>query len=84
VTPAERRLAGRAGAFAMLARNDPRETSKAGRDAAWERFLDQVDSARVLPEAERQRRAEAARKSHMCSIALKSLQARRSGRATPP
>lgn len=82
MTPAERSLRGRAGAFAMLARNDPRETSRAGRSAAWLRFLDQVDPERTLPEAERQRRAEAARKSHMCSIALASLRARarRSGR----
>lgn len=76
MTAAERRLRGRAGAFAMLARNDPRETSKAGRDAVWQGFQDQVDPDRVLPEAERDRRAEAARKSRMSSIALLSVQAR--------
>jgi hypothetical protein len=76
MTTAERRLRGRAGAYAMHARNDVRATSKAGRDAAWSRFLDQVDPERTLPDAERERRAEAARKSHMSLIALKSVQAR--------
>ena len=65
----------------MLARNDPRETSKAGRDAAWQRFLDRVDPDRILPEAERDRRAEAARRAHMSSIALKSVRARAAKRA---
>jgi hypothetical protein len=84
MSPAERRLRGRAGAFAMLARNDPRETSRAGRDAAWARFLDQVDPDRQLPEGERDRRAEAARRSHMASIALKSVQARAARRRGGP
>ena len=82
MTPAERRLRGRAGAFAMHSRNDVRETSKAGRDAAFQRFLDQVDPDRTLPAAERERRAEAARKAHMSSIALKSVQARRRKRGS--
>jgi hypothetical protein len=80
MTPAERRLRGQAGAYAMHARHDVRETSKAGRDAAWERFVDQVDPDRTLPEGERYRRAEAARRSHMSSIALKSVQARQARR----
>jgi hypothetical protein len=76
VTPGARRLQGRAGAFRMHSMYDVRETSKAGRDAAWEKFLAQVDPERILPAAERERRAEAARKAHMSSIALKSVQAR--------
>jgi hypothetical protein len=76
MTPAERRLRGQAGAYALWAKHDPRELSKAGRDAAWERFIQLVDPERILPEAERQRRAEAARRSHLSSIALKSVQAR--------
>ena len=76
MTAAERRLRGRAGAYALWSQRDPHELSKAGRDAAWERFVDLVDPDRVLPEHERQRRAEAARRSHMSLIALKSVQAR--------
>jgi hypothetical protein len=83
VSPAERRLRGRAGAYAMHARNDVRETSRAGRDAAWQRLLDQVDPEMILPEAERQRRAEAARRSWMSSIALRSVQARAARRRRP-
>jgi hypothetical protein len=40
------------------------------------RFVDQVDPDRVLPEAERQRRAEAARRAHMAQLAFRSAKAR--------
>lgn len=46
------------------------------RDAFMMRFEDQVDPNRELPEAERQRRADAALKAHMASIALKSSRTR--------
>jgi hypothetical protein len=41
------------------------------------RFLDEVDPDRVLPEAERLRRAEHARSAYFSKLALKSAQARR-------
>jgi len=46
------------------------------REAFEARFLDEVDPDRVLPEAERNRRAEHARKAHFQRLALKSARAR--------
>jgi hypothetical protein len=40
------------------------------------RFLDEVDPDRVLPEAERRRRAESARKVYYQRLALASAKAR--------
>lgn len=70
-------LAGRIGAYATHSRHDPRETTKAARAAFARRFLDQVDPQRKLPETERNRRAEAARKAHFARLALRSAVARR-------
>ncbi|MDQ3662690.1 MAG: hypothetical protein M3454_16870 [Actinomycetota bacterium] len=41
------------------------------------RFENEVDPDRVLPEAERQRRAESARKAHLSRMAYRSSVARR-------
>jgi hypothetical protein len=41
------------------------------------RFEDEVDPNRVLSEAERQRRAEQAKKAYFTRLALRSVQARR-------
>lgn len=48
-----------------------------GREAFNARFERQVDPDGVLPEAERIKRAENARKAHFARMALKSAQARR-------
>jgi hypothetical protein len=48
----------------MHSRNDSRETTRAARDKFDERFIDEVDPDRVLPEAERLRRAAHARKAY--------------------
>ncbi len=77
LTAEERSLRGRAGAYAQQAAYDTRETTKAARVAFQDRFLDEVDPNRELPEIERLRRAEAAMRSHMARLALKSAQARR-------
>ena len=77
LTPAERSLHARIAAHAMHARNDPRETTAAGRKAFLSRFEAEVDPDRVLPAAERQRRAEHARKSYFARLALLSAKARR-------
>lgn len=58
-------------------------TTEAARAAAWDKFLDQVDPARALAPAERQRRAEAARRLHMTRLALRSSQARSKKKAGP-
>jgi hypothetical protein len=40
------------------------------------RFEDEVDPARVLPESERQRRAEHAKTAYFTALAIKSAKAR--------
>lgn len=47
------------------------------REAALQRFEDQVDPDRKLSEAERSRRAEHAQKAWMLELALRSVRARR-------
>ena len=47
------------------------------RAAFLDRFAREVDSDGVLPEAERQRRAEYARRAYFSRLALRSAQARR-------
>src|SRR4051794_14138813 len=83
LTPAERVLRARMGAYALHATHDSRETSAAGRRAANSRFLLKVDPDGVLPEPERLRRAEAARKSWMTRIAYLSARARSAKRDSP-
>ncbi len=81
MTPGERRLRARIGAFALHATHDPNETTRAAR-AAWQaRFEREVDPERVLPPAERARRAEAARRGYMLRLSLRAAQARRARRA---
>jgi hypothetical protein len=76
--PAARVLRARIGAYAMHAKHSLEATTAAGRAAANRRFYDQVDPDRSLPEAERDRRAQAARRAHMTALAFRSAQARKS------
>jgi hypothetical protein len=69
-------------AHAMHAKHDSRKTTAASRAAFLQRFEDEVDPDRVLPEGERLRRAEHARKAHMLRLALLSAKARRKTTAT--
>lgn len=57
--------------------SDPSARTKPGRDAAFARFERQVDPDGVLPEPERKRRADAARRAHMQRLAFRSSRARR-------
>ena len=75
-TPSEAALRGRIGAYALHARYDPRETTRNARQAFLSRFLEEVDPDRTLPEGERLRRAESARKAYFARLALKSAQTR--------
>lgn len=84
LTRTERRLRGRIGAYALHAGHDPRATTAAARLAFSRRFVDLVDPDRTLPEAERTRRAEAARKAYFTRLAYRSVQARRAARPTRP
>lgn len=79
-TPTERRLAAQKAAHAMHATHDSRRTSEAGRRAFLDRFEREVDPDGALPEAERARRAEHARKAYFAGLALKSASARRKRR----
>ena len=65
-------------AYALHAKRDARETTAAARAAFLDRFDRMVDPEGTLPEAERQRRAAAARKAYFTGLALRSAQARRS------
>jgi hypothetical protein len=83
LSPAERVLRSRIGAYALHARYDTRATTSAAREAFRRRFLDQVDPDRRLPVAERERRADAARKAHFTRLAYLSARSRRA-RGGPP
>jgi hypothetical protein len=76
LTPEQRKLRASVAAYARWARQDPREGTAVARAAFWGRFLDEVDPDRVLPEAERYRRAKAAQNAHMKRMALASSRAR--------
>jgi hypothetical protein len=76
LTPEQRSLRARAGAFALHATHDPRETTATARAKFFQRFLDEVDPGRELPEAERLRRAECARSLYFSQLAYKSSRAR--------
>jgi hypothetical protein len=70
---------GRIGGYAQKARHDPRETTRKARESFRARFYQQVDPDGVLPDAERERYAEAALKAHMARLARLSANARRRG-----
>lgn len=77
LTPAERTLRARAAAQARWAGEDPAEQARRMQAGTRAKFEQQVDPDGVLDPAERARRAESARRSHMSSLALKSVRARR-------
>ena len=79
LTPEQRSMRARLAAYSLHAQRDPRETTRPARDAFLARFERQVDPDGTLSLAERQRRAEAARRAHMTALALRSSIAR--GRA---
>ncbi len=79
LTPEQRSLRARIAAYTLHSRRDPRITTKPARDAFLARFEREVDPDLQLDEAERRRRAEAAKKAYFSALALKSSRARRSG-----
>lgn len=74
LSPEQRRQRARIAALTRWSREDPAPATKKARDAFLQRFLDAVPPN--LPETERMRRAIAARRAHMASLALKSSRAR--------
>ena len=77
MTPAERSLRARLATYCLHAQVDSRDHTEPARRAFMSRFEDEVDPNRVLSEAERQRRAEQAKKAYFTRLALRSVQARR-------
>jgi hypothetical protein len=61
----------------MHAQHDSKKVSRPGREAFLARFECEVDPDGVLPDGERRRRAEHAKRAHMTRLALRSAQARR-------
>ena len=77
LTPAERSLRGRIGAYVLHSRYDSRELTKAARAAFQSKFEREVDPDGMLPLEERLRRAEMARRARYARLALASAEARR-------
>lgn len=84
LTPERASRLGRIGAYRLHATHDPRITTANARATFLSRFEDEVDPGRVLPSAERQRRARYARMAYFAQLALKSRDARSRARARRP
>jgi hypothetical protein len=67
----------RIAAYAQHSKHSTRETTASARAAFLGRFEREVDPEGVLPEVERIRRAEAARKRYFSALAFRSSKARR-------
>jgi hypothetical protein len=79
LTPAQRTLRARVAAHAMHSQG---KTNTASARAKFnQRFINEVDPDRVLPEDERNRRAEHARKRYFTELALRSSTARARAKA---
>lgn len=72
LSPSQRTLRARLGAFSQHAQHDPRVTTQRARETFLARFEDQVDPERILPAPERARRALAARRAWFARISLAS------------
>jgi hypothetical protein len=73
-------LRGRIGAYRLHATHDSRLSTARARAAFHSRFEREVDPERLLPANERARRAHAARKAYMTSLAYASSRARQRNR----
>jgi hypothetical protein len=77
LTPEQRTLRAKIAANTRWSREDPTENVKRANAGFQRRFLEQVDREFPgLPEAERQRRAQAGLRAYMAQLALKSSKAR--------
>lgn len=71
-------IAGEVGAHKLHASiENPSEHTRPAREAFNRKFEDEVDPDRKLPESERRRRAEHARKAHFARLTMLSIKARR-------
>lgn len=76
LTPEQRAQRARIAALTRWSREDPAASAARGQAGLLARFLREVDPDSQLPEQERQRRAEAARRAHMTRLAFASSKAR--------
>lgn len=76
LTPEQRTQRARIAAHTRWAHEDPKAQAAIAREGFLKRFLDEVDPDRVLPELERNRRANSALRAHMQRLALASSKAR--------
>ena len=76
MTPEERTLRGRLGAYVLHSRHDSREITAPARKAFMARFEREVDPDCKLPEPERARRAESAKRAYFIRMRLRSVQKR--------
>ncbi len=77
MSPTERSLRARMAAYRLHSRYDGRELTSNARAAFNDRFAREVDPEKRLPEGERLRRAECARKAYFAALAAKSVRSRR-------
>lgn len=76
LTPEQRTQRARLAAYTRWSQEDPAANAARGQAGLLARFERQVDPNNELAPAERTRRAEAARRAHMLSLAFKSSRAR--------
>jgi len=84
MSDAERRSWGRIGGLTAWSRNDAETMVGPANRGFRQRFRNIVDPDRVLPEAEREARADRARRAHMLTLAAKSAAARKRKAAPGP
>lgn len=77
LTPEQRSLRARLAAYSLHSKVDSRAHTQPARNAFLARFEREVDPESRLPEAERKRRAEAARHAYFTKLAYQSSRARR-------
>lgn len=75
-SPALRSLRARMAAYTLHSRVSGVEHTAPARRAFIDRFVEEVDPQRELPDEERQRRAHLALRAHMNRLALRSASAR--------
>jgi hypothetical protein len=76
LTPKQRSTRARIGARHLHATHDSKLLTEAAREKFLGRFVDEVDPDRLLPEQERLRRAEHAKRAYFAKLALRSARAR--------
>ena len=81
LTPEQRTMRARIAANTRWSREDPKPGAERGQRGLHARFLREVDPDGTLPQAERERRAEAAYRAHMARLALASSKARTARKA---